>query len=336
MSFEKIDQYIKELEAVTNYDKVMENNLQLTQTNEGQIRELTKVSKENSTLKKNLKEKKQEIKDLGKEIKLKNEELQKSEFETTKLKNRVDELENLKSIVDGMTFSEAEKTLLKTLDDEVDTRAHESFKAMKVKWDTSDKPKEVFSEAVKQLKIIVKTLRIPRPRFFQTELIDEELPNKVEEIIKAEVEKRVDEEFHKQVEAKSDLEAKLKLGDLTNVEWPKWYQTNVYPRVRELEEKIVANALNQLKGLSIFVCDKCDTQLTLPLTPQTIEDILRNRYIMVECCNPDCRDYFHRHRIKLTLEILISNYLTPKASYTITVIPRSLQHLKLADSGKNH
>ena len=61
MSFEKIDQYIKELEAVTNYDKIREDNLQLTQTNEGQIRELTKVSTKNITLKKSIQEKRQKI-----------------------------------------------------------------------------------------------------------------------------------------------------------------------------------------------------------------------------------------------------------------------------------
>ncbi len=312
MSFEKIDKYIGELEAVKNFDKVREDNLQLTQINEGQIRELTKVSTKNITLQTSLTAMRQEIKGLGKEIKLKNEELQKSEFEATRLDNRVKELEALKVIIEGKTFKEAEKALLKAIKDEVDTRANGYFEAMKTLWVKSDKPKEVFNEAVNQLEIIIKTLRKPGPRYHREELSDKELPTSVEEIIKTEVDQRLDEEFKSRIEAKSDQKAEENLGELTNVEWPKWYQTNVDPRVRELEEKIVANALNQLKGQSIFVCDKCNIQLSLTLTPQMIEDILRNRYIMVECCNPDCRDYFHRHRIKLTLETLISNYLTPK------------------------
>ena len=303
-----MDQYIGQLEAVKNFDQVMEVNFQLTLTNKKLTRKQRKVSKKNSALKKSLYEMEEELKGLRGEIKVKIEGLQKKEFETTRLENRVDELENLRTIVDGMTFREAEKALLKAMEDEVDTRAHESFKEMKTKWDTSDKPKEVFNEAVNQIEIIIKTFRKPGPQYFLTELVDKELPKKVEEIITSDVDKRFDEEFQKQVESKSDEKAREKLEFLKNVEWPQWFKANIDPNVRGLEKKIVDNALSQLKGPWTIHCGKCNEQQNVVFTSREVADLMMKNYVVIDCQNPDCISLFRRHRMRLTLETLLYNF----------------------------
>jgi hypothetical protein len=67
----------------------------------------------------------------------------------------------------------------------------------------------------------------------------------------------LNQEFNTKVETAALARAQQKLRELTNTEWPAWYQVNVEPRIAELESKINANARQLLKGPWVFTCDRC-------------------------------------------------------------------------------
>jgi chromosome segregation ATPase len=138
MSFEKVDQYIKELEAIKNYDKVKnENTLLLTKVRElesklsserKRVEELLQINK---SLENEIKVKIKEIESLRNEVSVKGEKIKKLEEELNNLVSRVRELEEIKTLTEGRTLKEAEEQLLKAKEDEVKRLAKELFNQWK-------------------------------------------------------------------------------------------------------------------------------------------------------------------------------------------------------------
>ena len=319
MSLEKIEKYIKELQAIKNYDTIKsERDTLQTKLKElekklsSQTKKLEELLQAKKNLEGQVKEKTQEISSLKKELKTKDQAIKDLEENLHRLKSRVNELEKLKAFKDK-TLEEAEKDLLKAKEEEIKKRAQELFAQMKSRWEKGDKPKEVQTEAVKLVKHIVKTLSRPEPRFFMKEAADAGLPEEIEEIINSEVEKRLNAEFNKRVEERAEQISREKLEQKINIAWPHWHKTHVEPKIRMLETKIMNNAINALKGPWTITCDKCGTAFDIELTPQGIEEILRQGYTEIECQNPWCTDFFflseQRHKIKVTLRDLIEFYI---------------------------
>jgi len=320
MSREKIEQYIKELEAIRCYDEVKREKDRLAIEVKKLEGMLSLSDKEAERLREDIKRLGEEVGGKEKEIKaLKNEVVEKDKDigqlneKMAQLESRVAELENLKATAEGKTLKEAEEVFLKAKENEVEQRAENLFTQMKLEWEKTSKPNEVFSKSIELLKSTVEALAKPGPRYFLKEVVDAGLPGKVEEIIGSEVRRRLDSEFLRRVEEKSDEKASAKLNQMVNVEWPNWLRANVDPKAKELEEKIIANALSLLKGPCTITCGKCGTGQTIEFTPQGIGDLLRNRYAMVECSNPNCRDLFTRHLIKVELKAFILSYISPSS-----------------------
>ena len=83
------------------------------------------------------------------------------------------------------------------------------------------------------------------------------------------------------------------------------------PKIRELEDKISANAIKLLKGPWPITCSQCGGEQSMEFTQQGIESLLRNGYVEVECENPNCTDSSllskRKHKIKIPLTDLIAN-----------------------------
>jgi hypothetical protein len=118
--------------------------------------------------------------------------------------------------------------------------------------------------------------------------------------------RRIDEEFRKEVEERAEQRAVERLGQLKSVEWPRWYRLNVEPRIRELESKVMRDALAMLKGPWNVICDRCGVRFQVELTASGIEELLRNSSVWVECANPSCKDFWAKHRIQIHLKDLIA------------------------------
>jgi len=64
-----------------------------------------------------------------------------------------------------------------------------------------------------------------------------------------------------------------------------------------------------LRGPWTITCDKCGTRFQLQLTVEGVENLVRYGEIVAECVNPNCIDWFWRHKIRITLRDLISAYI---------------------------
>jgi len=295
MSLEKSDQYIRELEAIKYYDKVKKER-------DEALSRIKELEEENDGLEKKLEEKEKEARDLKGALEGMNKELQETKLEINKLKSKINELENLKVTVEGKTLIEAKNAFLVAMDDEIEKRAHARFNSMKSKWEKVEKQKEVFKTATKLLKQVIE-----KPDLLPKELI--ELSKKVKEIINSEVEKRLNSEFQRRVQEESDRKASAQLKQMMEIEWPKWYKMNIEPKIIELERKINENVIFLLRGPWLITCDKCGMKQAVELTPERMEILLRNGYVLIECQNPNCIDLIWRHKINISLRDLISYYL---------------------------
>jgi predicted RNase H-like nuclease (RuvC/YqgF family) len=303
MSFERIDQYIRELEAIKNYDRVKaERNSLLTRVEEleaslsSERRRVEELLQANKNLKEQVKAKTGEAESLRSELKARDERIGELEREVQRLSSRIEELEGLKALAEGKTLKEAEEAFLKAKENEVREEAGRLFARMRIEWEKGEKPREVFKEAVDMLRLIIEQRGRPAP--IPVELVKAGLPEKVEEIIDLEVKKRLDLEFQRRVDEESDRRASIKLKHMVDVEWPAWCKENIEP-------KIIGNAIKLIAGPWNIRCDKCGTTQQVGFTPQGVESLLRNGYVDVECQNPSCVDWIWRHKIRVSLSSLI-------------------------------
>jgi len=319
MSLEKIDEYIRELEAIKNYDKVKaERDSLLAKVKEleaslsserEKVEELHQIIK---SLEEQVRMKSGEIESLKSELAAKDERIKSLEEDLNNLSSRLKELEEFRAIVEGKTLGEAREAFMKAMEDEIEKRARELFSKFKSEWEGRDKPREVSSEAIILLRRIIEQLGKPEPCSLPEGVKESGLPEKIEEILSSEVKRRIDAEFLRRVEEESSRKAIEKLEKLKSVEWPNWYKVNIEPRILQLESQIRSNIMGLLKGEWIVKCDKCGTQFRITLTAEGLETLLRRGSILVECPNTKCID-FHpfmrfisfRHKIELTLRRLI-------------------------------
>jgi len=83
----------------------------------------------------------------------------------------------------------------------------------------------------------------------------------------------------------------------------------VEPKARELKAKIFTNPLKLLKGPWTISCDKCATKQTVEFTPRGIESLLRYGFEVVECQNPNYKDFLWKHNIIFVLSNIISTFI---------------------------
>lgn len=308
MSLDKIDQYIRELEAIKNYNKVKAENERLSA-------EVRKLRSKNESLKNEVSAKKNEIEMLRRELSAKEEEIQRLSREVEELSSRVRELEELKALADGKSLKEALELFLKVKEEEVEKKARELFEKLRSEWESRKKPKEVSKEALKALKAIIEATGSGL-KLVPVEAAEAGLVEEVEKLLRKEVERRLDEE--------SERKSLEKLERLKSMEWPawfsSWYKERVEPQINRLESEIRQNAIKALRGPWNLNkrCDRCGTPLPSPvtLTDQEIEELLRSGSVSVECQNPNCLDYIlypilpaGRHRVSITLRELIRGWL---------------------------
>jgi len=321
LSFEKIDQYIKELEAVKYYDKIKaENAALLARVKELEVellserRRLEELLKTIKELEEQVKVKDGEVESLRSELEVREVRIRELEERVGSLVSRVRELEELKVLVEGRTLKEAEEVFLRAKENEVRVLARNLFNQLKSEWEREGKPVEVMDEAIRWLKHTLEQLSKPGTPPLPKEIVESGLPEKVREILDSEVKRRVDAEFLRRVEERSEQKALEKLERLKSVEWLNWYKTVVEPRILQLEYELRSNAVKALKGPWLITCDRCGTTFQVELTADDVEDLLRKGSVAVECPNPNCLDTFFfivsRHRIEITLKKLITSLVS--------------------------
>jgi hypothetical protein len=129
LSIEKIDQYIKELTAIKNYDK----------------------------LKQDLEQTEKEIQNLKNLLATRDKEIANTKHELSKLKSHTAHLNEVKIIFDNnkntATLAEAAKVFLNAKREQIERKATERFQELKMSWEEFDKPLEFesyYNEKIEQ------------------------------------------------------------------------------------------------------------------------------------------------------------------------------------------
>ncbi len=310
MSLENIEQYIKEVEAIKNYDRVKREK----QVLEGRVKRL---EDEVSRCKESLENEKLIKEEHREEVEEKTTQLKQLEKKINELSSDVLSLKETVRIVgdERLSTTELRERIAKVKAEEIKNEAERLLGEFKSEWEKNLKTKEVLTETLKQLEHIVKTLSKPKPHYLSQEMWDSGIPEKVEKILNSEVNKRIDDEFMRRIEDKSDKKALEKLEILKTNEWPRWYNSNIEPKVARLEGLIRDNSLKMLKGPWTITCDKCGLKFgDIELTSEGIGDIIRTGNVEIECQNPNCTDSSllstWKHKVKVSLNNLIATYVT--------------------------
>lgn len=279
MSIETAERYIQELEAIKNYPQLEQERNELRQ----------EVEKLKANLDNALKE--------------------------------VSSLKSLKANLHGteMTLEEARLDFIGAQDAEIEKGASDTFEKLKTDYE-SRMPQLVYQK----LRDILKQPWWPEEI---AKLIDSEAKKKADAILRdqsnwppwfkklyeEEVKKKVsaglDQEFNARVETVATAKARQRLNELTNTEWPAWYQANVEPKIVELESRINTDVFQLLKGPWTFTCDHCGTSFDGEVMPEGIEQLLTTGQIKIACANPECEDHSlfstRRHTFYVSLRHLI-------------------------------
>jgi len=268
MSFETIEAYLHELEALKCYPEVKEKLRKKASAAQKLGVELGKVSNELKALK---------------------------EFEIKSIDGR------------NLTLEQARDEFLKDKETEIERKASEKFEVLRADLDAK-MPGLVHDKFVETLgkrswpKEIASTIQEKAKEIADEILKDKKKwPNWFNEFYLEEVSARLNAEFNQRVENGATERAEAKLAHLTRVEWPKWYEANIKPKIEE-------NVIRMLGDHPWSIgCDMCGTRQGIQLTEQNISDLLTLGigYIEKECTNPNCTGLIRRHRIRTFLRDLI-------------------------------
>jgi len=323
LSLERIEQYIRDLEAIKNYEKVKNERdslkveilklLERIKSLEYKIlsmgKSIEELSRAREDLEKGIRDRDEKIKRLMSELDDRERKISELMGEVEKLRLRIRELEELKVLSEGRTLKEAEEIFINSMRNRIEVEAKELSRDIIARWEVDEKPRIVLEESVRLLNNVIEYLW-GADREHPKDLVDMGLIEKVRRIIESEVQKRIDHEFMRRVEEKANKIAKEKLNELVSREWPKWYEQHIAPKILELESKIKTSTLAILRGPWNIICDKCGTRFQIQLTENGIEQLLRVGIVEAECINPNCRDFWGRHKIKISLRDLIAISIT--------------------------
>jgi hypothetical protein len=305
MNLERLEQYIRELEAIKFYPQVKEERDRLLLENSEFKERVQELEEKNGRLA-------SELKGLRKEM----AELREKQEKTLK------ELETLKQVRlrsrDGreLGLEETREEFLREMEAEIQRRVEEKCRTALSEFE-AQKPKLVYEE-------LLRLLASPSPPLEIKEKIEAEVSRRVEGILRERekwpewfkklyseevgkgVKEGLNEEFRRRAEERAEQLARGRLQKLVDEEWPRWYEKNVKPKAEELEREIRRNALALLVGPWEITCDRCGRAQTVSLENQ-IRSLLSLGYAMVPCDNPECKDWIlFRHGVRLDLQTLVS------------------------------
>jgi predicted RNase H-like nuclease (RuvC/YqgF family) len=310
MSFKETRDDLRDIEAIKEYPVVkkkledcLASNQTLDRKNDQLVKEIEGLKETVTMLKQKLAQAESELEDCK----------DASKREVTHAKELARENKKLKELQtssDGKTVAEIIAATLGAQEAKIESKAAElSAEKLKI-WEKGEKPTLVHQEGLVIAVRALETIKKSGLTLLSPDVVQAGIYTDLREILSREVARQVDVEFQRRVEAKSDEVAAGKLLQLQKVTWPKYIEEHVTPKARELAS-ILQTALTSLLRDPFWVsCDKCLTEnQEHRLDAIAWTEIIRNGQTGLECINPNCRDWFGRHRIKVTLVGLIEAHL---------------------------
>jgi hypothetical protein len=325
MSLEAIERYIGEIEALKNYPMVKQQRDQLVNENAELKDRVSGLEKEVNGLRAELGREVEGKKVAGEELKAEKALAEKLDAELGKVSKELGALKEFEfksTSGRNLTLEQARIEFLKSQESEIKQIVDEKYGALKTNFEarmpelvyekliqTIGKPpwpKEIAGAVEANAKEIADGILRDKerwPGWFKEHYLKE---------VRAGVSAGLDAEFARAVENGASERAEVKLKQLTTVEWPRWLETNVKPKLSDLEAKIKENVIGLLRSPWRIRCDRCGTeQEEIELTEHGISALLSTGYVEKECTNTDCREWdrIRRHEIRISLQDLIAAYI---------------------------
>lgn len=324
MSLEAIEEYIRDLEALKHYPEVKQQRDKLVEENAELEDRVSGLEKEVEGLKAELADESEMRKVAEEGLRAKTALAEKMGAERDKVSKELNALKEFEFKSTGgrnLTLEQAREEFLKGKEIEIERRASEKFEVLRADLDAKmpglvhDKlvetlgkrpwPKEIASAVEAKAREIADGVLQDKerwPSWFEKYYLDE---------VRVGVSAGLDAEFERRVEDGATERAEVKLKQLMTIEWPRWLETNVKPKLSDLEAKIKENAIGMLRVPWRIRCDRCGTEQDIELTERGISDLLSGGHVEKECVNPDCKEWdrIRRHRIRIFLHDLIAAYV---------------------------
>jgi len=329
MSFAAVEIYLHEFEALKHYDEVKQQRDRLVNENAELKDRVSGLEKEVNGLRAELGREVEGKKVVEEELKAEKLLAGKLDAELGKVSSELGKFEEFKlKSADGrsLTIEEARDEFIRARESEIEGRANQKFGMLKADLEAK-MPKLIYDKLIETVSKppwpseIASAIEAKAGEIADGILRDKEswpgwFKEHYQKEVRAGISAGLDAEFARAVENGATERAEVKLKQLATVEWPRWLETNVKPKLSELEAKIKQNVIGVLRGPWRNIrCDKCGTeQVEIELTEQGIGDVLSGKCVELECTNPHCEDSppfrrRRRHWIRISILDLIAAHI---------------------------
>ncbi len=308
MSFESVEKYIRDLEALKQYPEVKRERGALAEENAVLKDKVAGLEKEVVDVKVEFARESERRKAAGDGLEVKASLAEKLEAELGGVSEELKALKDFEIKSTGgrnLTLEQAREEFLKAQESEIERRANEKFEVLKADLETK-MPGLVHDKLVETLG------KQPWPKEIAG-AIESKAGQMASEILR---DKERWPSWFKEFYLK---EVKAGISTGLNIEFERGVEKGATERagkLSDLEAKIKVNAIRALEGPWRGIkCDRCGVERgAFKLTEDGISDMLTMEYIELECINPHCEDLpafrgRRRHKIRISIRDLIAAYI---------------------------
>lgn len=97
-------------------------------------------------------------------------------------------------------------------------------------------------------------------------------------------------------------------------EWPKFLESYVQERITPL---VQSSLIDQILKPTLVrkTCDRCGTKCSWQFSSEHIAEVIRASRVGLDCQNPECRDWFRRHMVTVTLGDVVLSIVEPPSPF---------------------
>jgi hypothetical protein len=272
MSFEQIEKYLDKIEAVSNYDSVLNRNI-----------ELGKVIEDQKQLIRSLKK---QVKDLQ-EIKIKYNE------------NSYN-LEEFQRLVEKSAEKWKKHVLTKELEKKWQTEK-DSLVINSVQEDLKQYP--YCSEPLKG--IIDEKSKSEVDRILKSEM---SWPDWFKSQLASKIQKRTNEQMDQNYYNSIEQGVLNRLMELKAIEWQEYVRTHTAP----FFQQSFRDQYLTLSQEVYYTCDTCGTECMIDLDPDNMRKIVNRGTLRIHCCNENCKGPIGRKMTTIRFDEIIRQKLLPE------------------------
>jgi len=307
MRYPKIDELIKQTEAVKKYPQVKKELEECMESNKNFFAQLEEQKRKVRELERKLGDPSElqflnmRVETLEDQLKACGEKVNKSNEANETLQGQLGKLGRLKVSVEGKTLLEVEAAMIKAQDKEIETRVTDRLKIVTAKWEKEEKPKELRETAVRVIGEVIESLTKSGVALLNRDASAAKLPRLVTEYLESEVKRRMNDNIKKAIESEAHEISRAEVARLKTEEWPRFKLENIEPMVQSIISELKAGILRLLSEPLEMECTSCGTEWKNVFNSNNIDELSRKGETTVFCPNESCRSQL-RMRLSQMIE----------------------------------